>query len=81
MVLNSLILSRYGKEFDPYPYIFLNLFLSMLASIQATTIWMPVGRAAGDSEEAAQAGRPAGEKTAVTIFALKGLNQLIVVAL
>ena len=43
VVLNSLILSRYGKEFDPYPYIFLNLFLSMLASIQASTILMPVG--------------------------------------
>ena len=43
VVLNSLILSRYGKEFDPYPYIFHNLFLSMLASIQASTILMPVG--------------------------------------
>ena len=82
VVLNSLILSRYGKEFDPYPYILLNLFLSMLASIQAPTILMPVGRAAGDSEGAAQAaGRPAGEKTAVIIFAFKGLNQLIVAVL
>jgi uncharacterized membrane protein len=34
--LNSLILIRYGsKTFDPYPYILLNLFLSMLAAIQA----------------------------------------------
>ena len=37
VVLNSLMLSR---AFDPYPYILLNLFLSMLASIQAPIIMM-----------------------------------------
>ena len=46
VVLNSLILSRYGKEFDPYPYILLNLFLSMLASIQAPVILMSQNRQA-----------------------------------
>lgn len=46
VVLNSLILSRYGKEFDPYPYILLNLFLSMLASIQAPIILMSQNRQA-----------------------------------
>ena len=29
--LNSFILARYQNDFDPYPYILLNLFLSMLA--------------------------------------------------
>jgi len=35
IVLNTVVLSRLGKPFDPYPYIFLNLFLSMLAALQA----------------------------------------------
>jgi uncharacterized membrane protein len=41
VVLNSLMLSR---AFDPYPYILLNLFLSMLASIQAPIIMMSQNR-------------------------------------
>lgn len=46
VVLNSIILSRYGTAFDPYPYILLNLFLSMLASIQAPIILMSQNRQA-----------------------------------
>jgi uncharacterized membrane protein len=46
IVLNSVILLRYGKAFDPYPYILLNLFLSMLASIQAPIILMSQNREA-----------------------------------
>src|SRR6185503_11395260 len=38
VLLNTLILARYSASFDPYPYILLNLFLSMLASIQAPVI-------------------------------------------
>lgn len=44
VVLNSYILINYGKSFDPYPYILLNLFLSMLASIQAPIILMSQNR-------------------------------------
>jgi uncharacterized membrane protein len=44
VVLNSVILSRYHQAFDPYPYILLNLFLSMLASIQAPIILMSQNR-------------------------------------
>jgi uncharacterized membrane protein len=33
--LNSLILAKYSKTFDPYHYILLNLFLSMLAAIHS----------------------------------------------
>jgi len=29
-----------GKSFDPYPYVFLNLILSMLAALQAPVIMM-----------------------------------------
>ena len=45
--LNVLILGRFaGKPFDPYPFIFLNLLLSMLAAIQAPVIMMSQNRAA-----------------------------------
>ena len=44
VVLNSYILINYNKAFDPYPYILLNLFLSMLASIQAPVILMSQNR-------------------------------------
>jgi uncharacterized membrane protein len=42
VVLNSFILA--GYRFDGYPYILLNLFLSMLASIQAPIILMSQNR-------------------------------------
>ncbi len=44
VLLNSYILVNYSKAFDPYPYILLNLFLSMLASIQAPVILMSQNR-------------------------------------
>ena len=46
VVLNSAILIQYDRAFDPYPYILLNLFLSMLASIQAPIILMSQNRQA-----------------------------------
>ncbi len=46
VVLNSIVLARWGQAFDPYPYILLNLFLSMLASIQAPVILMSQNRQA-----------------------------------
>ena len=42
--LNSFLLSRRGSSFDPYPYILLNLFLSMLAAVQAPIILMSQNR-------------------------------------
>jgi uncharacterized membrane protein len=44
--LNSYILARVSQSFDPYPYILLNLFLSMLAAIQAPIILMSQNRQA-----------------------------------
>lgn len=42
---NTFLLARNGhKAFDPYPYILLNLFLSMLASVQAPLILMSQNR-------------------------------------
>ena len=54
VLLNSFILARRGDSFDPYPYILLNLFLSMLAAIQAPIIMMSQNRqAAKDRLDAA----------------------------
>jgi uncharacterized membrane protein len=43
-ILNTAILGPRREAFDPYPYIFLNLFLSMLAALQAPVIMMSQNR-------------------------------------
>ena len=43
-VVNTLLLAT--RAFDPYPYIFLNLILSMLAAVQAPVIMMSQNRQA-----------------------------------
>jgi len=59
MALNSFVLSHYGKggdgaQFDPYPYILLNLMLSMTAALQAPIIMMSQNRAAEKDRLAAE---------------------------
>lgn len=44
IILNAIILME--RPLDPYPFILLNLFMSMLASIQAPVILMSTNRAA-----------------------------------
>jgi uncharacterized membrane protein len=44
VLLNTFLLARRGGSFDPYPYILLNLFLSMLAAVQAPIILMSQNR-------------------------------------
>jgi len=44
--LNGMLLMTRGSTFDPYPYILLNLFLSMLAAIQAPIVLMSQNRQA-----------------------------------
>jgi len=46
VLLNSYLLAQRNDSFDPYPYILLNLFLSMLAAIQAPIILMSQNRQA-----------------------------------
>ena len=54
VTLNSILLVRVGGVFDPYPYILLNLFLSMIAALQAPIIMMSQNRqAAHDRLDAA----------------------------
>jgi hypothetical protein len=38
------VMRRWGSAFDPYPFIFLNLILSMVAAIQAPVIMMSQNR-------------------------------------
>lgn len=42
--VNGLLLAVRGQTFDPYPFILLNLFLSMLAAVQAPIILMSQNR-------------------------------------
>jgi uncharacterized membrane protein len=52
VILNSAILLNRG--FDPYPYILLNLFLSMLAAIQAPIIMMSQNRQEAKDRQATE---------------------------
>ncbi len=44
IIINTFILSGWNRTFDPYPYILLNLVLSMLAAVQAPVIMMSQNR-------------------------------------
>src|SRR3989442_9179991 len=59
MVFNTFVLVHYGtgpegKQFDAYPYILLNLMLSMTAALQAPIIMMSQNRAAEKDRLAAE---------------------------
>ncbi len=54
-LVNTLLIEHvlHHKAFDPYPYILLNLFLSMLAGIQAAALLIAAKRADSISSEVA----------------------------
>jgi uncharacterized membrane protein len=59
MAFNTFVLVHYGQgkdgeQFDPYPYILLNLMLSMTAALQAPIIMMSQNRAAEKDRLAAE---------------------------
>lgn len=69
--LNAWALSAAGlKPFDPYPFIFLNLMLSMLAAIQAPIIMMSQNRQAEKDREAARHDYEVNLKAELEIMAL-----------
>src|SRR6478672_1835952 len=70
IVLNTIVLTRLGKPFDPYPYIFLNLILSMLAALQAPVIMMSQNRYAAKDRIAAQHDYEVNLKSELEILAL-----------
>jgi uncharacterized membrane protein len=70
VLLNSFILVSYHGSFDPYPYILLNLFLSMLASIQAPIILMSQNRYAQKDRMSAEHDYEVNLKAELEIMAL-----------
>ena len=52
--LNAFLLATRGSTFDPFPFILLNLFLSMLAAIQAPVILMSQNRQAEKDRASAE---------------------------
>jgi uncharacterized membrane protein len=75
--LNTAILGQYGQAFDPYPYIFLNLILSMLAAVQAPLILMSQNRQAMRDRVAAGLDYEVNLKAEIEIMALhEKLDQL-----
>lgn len=70
IVLNTILLARVGKPFDPYPYIFLNLILSMVAALQAPVIMMSQNRFAAKDRLAAEHDYEVNLKAELEILAL-----------
>lgn len=70
VILNSLILSHFNHAFDAYPYIFLNLVLSMLAALQAPVIMMSQNRFAFKDRVAAKHDYEVNLKSELEILAL-----------
>ncbi len=54
-LVNTLLIEHilHDKAFDPYPYILLNLFLSMLAGVQAAALLIAAKRSDGVASEIA----------------------------
>jgi uncharacterized membrane protein len=68
-MLNSWLLASPAR-FDPYPYIFLNLILSMIAAIQAPIIMMSQNRQAAKDRIEAQLDYEVNLKAEIEIMAL-----------
>ena len=70
ILLNSFILLKLNSSFDPYPYILLNLVLSMLAAIQAPIILMSQNRQAYKDRLSAEHDYEVNLKSELEIIAL-----------
>ncbi len=75
MVLNTVFLARllHHKQFDPYPFIALNLVLSALAGLQAPIIMMSQYRAAARDEALAGHHYVEAQKGEEMLITLSGL--------
>ena len=67
---NSFVLIQWNKAFDPYPYILLNLMLSMIAAFQAPIIMMSQNRQAARDRADAQHDFEVNLKAELEIMAL-----------
>lgn len=70
ILLNTLILVQFREPFDAYPYVFLNLILSMLAALQAPVILMSQNRSAAKDRAAAEHDYEVNLKAELEILAL-----------
>jgi len=70
VLVNTVVLARSGGGFDPYPYIFLNLILSMVAALQAPVILMSQNRQAARDRLAAALDYEINLKAEVEIMSL-----------
>ena len=70
VVLNTVVMAGPGQAFDAYPYIFLNLILSMLAALQAPVIMMSQNRHAAKDRIAAEHDYEVNLKAELEILAL-----------
>ena len=70
MLVNAALLAGFGGAFDPYPFIFLNLMLSLLAAIQAPVIMMSQNRQAAKDRLAAAHDYEVNLKSEIEIAAL-----------
>ena len=53
-IATNILLATSGRAFDPYPFIFLNLILSMVAALQAPVIMMSQNRQSAKDRQAAE---------------------------
>ncbi|MCX5578111.1 DUF1003 domain-containing protein [Kaistia terrae] len=70
VVMNSVVLVRWGGVFDAYPYVFLNLVLSMVAALQAPVIMMSQNRQSDKDRLAAQHDYEVNLKAEIEIMSL-----------
>lgn len=70
VAVNTVSFPRYAQAFDPYPYIFLNLILSMVAALQAPIILMSQNRQAMRDRLAAGLDYEVNLKAEIEIMAL-----------
>lgn len=70
MLVNAALLSALRDAFDPYPFVFLNLILSLLAAVQAPVIMMSQNRQAAKDRLAAAQDYEVNLKSEIEIAAL-----------
>jgi uncharacterized membrane protein len=70
IVVNTILVRSLDGAFDPYPYIFLNLILSMVAALQAPVILMSQNRQAARDRVAAGLDYEINLKAEIEIMAL-----------
>lgn len=80
MLINVDVLAHWHLAFDPYPFIFLNLMLSMLAAIQAPIIMMSQNRQAAKDRVTASLDYEVNLRAELEILRLHEKLDLVIIA-